>query len=146
MEHLFAILFAMALIGVSVTLVLGHVRTWHLLRSDLPRGDEYAYRWRQFRRRMQASSLIGVLGVAVYLGFLIPARAAPGFFVAFWLMVVFVVLWLGALALLDFMATRTFYANRRSVIDAERMAFEAQVERAERPGRNGHPGGPMQCP
>jgi len=144
MEHLFAVLFAMALVGVSITLILGHVRTWYSLRSDLPRGVEYSYRWRQFRRRMQASSLIGVLGVAVYLGYLIPARAAPGFFVAFWLMVVFVVLWLGALALLDFMATRTFYANRHSVIEAERIAFEAQVERAKRSGQNGHHTGPTQ--
>lgn len=138
MDHLFAILFAVALVCVSVTLVLWHVRSWRLMRLELPHAEERSYRWRQFRRRMQASSLIGVLGMAVYLGYLIPARASPGFFLAFWLMVIFVVLWLAALATLDLLATRTFYTNRRSAIEAERLAFAAQVERAEHSRQSGY--------
>lgn len=139
-DHLLALLFALALVTVAVALVVWHVRSWRLMRAELPRGEERDYRWRQFRRRMQASSLVGVLGLAVYLGYLIPHDALPRFFLAFWLMVICCVLWLALLASLDFLATRSFYATRRHAIKIERAAWQAQIDRTERSRHNGHGG------
>lgn len=139
-DHLLALLFALALVTASAALVVWHVRSWRLMRVDLPCGDERDYRWRQFRRRMQASSLVGVLGLAVYLGYLIPHDAMPRFFLAFWLMVICCVLWLAMLASIDFLATRHYYSNRRSAIEVERAAWQAEIDRAERSRHNGHGG------
>ncbi|MBX3411675.1 MAG: hypothetical protein KF708_03065 [Pirellulales bacterium] len=136
-DHLLALVAALTLVSVSIALVAWHVRSWRLIRAELPRGAERDYRWRQFRRRMQASSLVGVLGVAIYLGYLIPYQTMPRFFLAFWLMVIACVLWLSALAWIDVLATRTFFATRRHAIDIERAAWQAEVERSERARQNG---------
>lgn len=122
---------SLILLGLSGFMLDLHRRSWRAAERDAcltPSGRRYALS--QYRRRMQASGIIGVLGAAVGSRPLVPHDPV-------WLMIYLVYL-LGSclaitlLAAMDAWATRQHFARLRS----EHMATQAKLVREMRAKAN----------
>ena len=135
-----------ATLAVSLTLLLAagvmmisHVRAWRSFRGKELDAEEFDYRRRQFRRRMQTSAMLAVLAVALSAG-----HAATnwwinsGWFAAlFWLATMLVACWVGLLALVDIWATKHYYGRLHHNCLVERAKLEAELRRVQSVGGNG---------
>jgi hypothetical protein len=71
-------IFSLLLIGLSGWMLDWHRRSWQKAAADKSISEsERRYALSQFRRRVQASSIIGVLGVAIAIGPVVPRRPWP---------------------------------------------------------------------
>jgi heme exporter protein D len=126
--------FAVFLIVVSAVLLCTHVRAWR----ETQRGDSddkaVDFLRRQFRRRMQASLMIGVVGLTVIAGLWIEEGVISVFY---WSGVLLIVVWIAILAIADLVNSR-FYLNQiRDQHATERAALQAEVDRIRRRDANG---------
>jgi hypothetical protein len=120
---------SLLLIGLSGLMLDMHRRRWRAARQDRSLSErDVRFARAQYRRRNQASGIIGVLGAAIGIGPLVPP--AP------WPLVLYVVFLAGAclcitlLAGIDAWATRQNFARLRS----EQLA--AQIKLARELSRN----------
>lgn len=104
---------SLILIGLSGVLLDSHRRAWRAAQQDATKSErERRFALAQYRRRMQASGIIGVLGAAIGIGPLVPREP--------WPLVVYLASLSGAcgcimlLAALDAWATRQYYARLRN--------------------------------
>lgn len=127
--------FACFLVALSVVLTLQHIRAWRTADAAEvdPRQVEYARR--QYRRRMQASVMIGLIGAAVGGGIWI---SNPVTTLLYWSGVFFAAVWVALLALLDFLSIRVHYGALQS---GQREAYDAlreELNRLRARAQNGH--------
>jgi hypothetical protein len=115
---------SLLLIGLSGFLIDSHRRSWRTIQQDATVSDrERRYFLSQFRRRMQASGIIGLLGAAIGVRSLVPHEP--------WPMVLYLLFLAGAslsimlLAGLDAWATRQHYARLRT----EQLTAEIKLAR-----------------
>ncbi|HEY3393306.1 MAG TPA: hypothetical protein VGK58_11410 [Lacipirellulaceae bacterium] len=104
---------SLILIGLSGVLLDSHRRAWRAAQQDPTKSErERRFALAQYRRRMQASGIIGVLGAAIGIGPLVPREP--------WPLVIYLASLSGAcgcimlLAALDAWATRQYYARLRN--------------------------------
>jgi hypothetical protein len=104
---------SLILIGLSGVLLDSHRRAWRAAQQDPAKSErERRFALAQYRRRMQASGIIGVLGAAIGIGPLVPREP--------WPLVIYLASLSGAcgsimlLAALDAWATRQYYARVRN--------------------------------
>ncbi len=133
-----SIVFGVLLLVFSVVMLRRHVATWRAARDG--KKDERArdFAFRQYRRRMQGSAMIGIIGVAVIAGIWITDNTAALFF---WLGVTLVVFWMALLALADLLATRHYYSQLQREQLEEHAALRGELERLKRRDGNGKPPG-----
>ena len=122
----------------ALALMVAHVRSWRAQQAANLAPQEFEYRRRQFRRRMQTSAMLAVIAVCLPLGLWILARW-PRVGVYFWGGVLVLVLWLGALALADIWATKLFYGKIRYDYRVEQARLEAELRRVQSARGNGKP-------
>jgi hypothetical protein len=115
---------SLLLIGLSGWMLDWHRRSWRKADVDTSISDsERRYALSQYRRRVQASSIIGVLGAAIALGPVVPRRP--------WPMMIYLISVAGAclaitlLAAIDAWATRQYFARLRS----QNLAAQVQLSR-----------------
>jgi hypothetical protein len=125
-------------------MIAWHIRAWKRLRHEEIGPREKNFRRRQFRRRMQTSALLGVLGVAIFIGQLlmteVPSRLI---LVVYWSCILLMVLWLALLALADMAATSLYYSQEKTDYVVEHARLQGELRQArdeEAPARNGKPG------
>ncbi len=104
---------SLILIGLSGVLLDSHRRAWRTAQQDTTKGErERRFALSQYRRRMQASGIIGMLGAAIGFGPLVPHEP--------WPMAIYLASLTGAcgcimaLAALDAWATRQYFARLRN--------------------------------
>jgi hypothetical protein len=103
------LLFSLFLIAASGGLLFVHWRRWKEHRADELPAAEIEYLRRQFRRRMQASGMIGIVGFALIVGdTFIPWMNDPVVTAGFWIGVVLVTVWIALLAIVDLLAARLY--------------------------------------
>ncbi len=114
---------SLLLIALSGVLLDMHRRSWRIERDATISDGERRFARSQYRRRTQASGIIGVLGAAIGVGPLIPARP--------WPMAIYVA-GLGAaclaimlLAAIDAWASRQYFVRLRN----EQLAAQVQLAR-----------------
>ena len=103
-----------AVAAVAALFLIGHVRTWRALagRADLSERDR-RYFARQYRRRMQTSSMMALIAVGLFVGLnFIDWRRHPSVFVFFWSGLTVLVVWMAVLAAIDFGSIRRRFASR----------------------------------
>ncbi len=132
-------LFPLALLGLSATLLALHIRKWHALGTDLANKDQQSFHRLQLRRRIQASAMIGLLGVAIAVGMAIPwqrwplmtsrGSQLPLAFAGYWLLVILVTFWIVALALADLTHSRSHIRQLTRQHQIKRAELEAQLQR-----------------
>jgi hypothetical protein len=130
------LLFAAALLVASVVLIVTHYRSWraNCVHEDQAESIEFARR--QFRRRMQASSLIGLVAVAIAASSWITGTLAIALY---WSGVLLVVIWIGLLALADLLGSRVHYQRAEAEHRATHAALTAELKRLQHREGNGQP-------
>jgi hypothetical protein len=116
MKFLPSALFSLSLLLVSGVLMFMHWRSWKTLQREERSPVELDYRRRQFRRRMMASGMIGVVGIVLFIGmalFMGPESLIPWIndlmvIIIYWFAVVLITLWMILLAFVDVWATRQY--------------------------------------
>ncbi|MCA9099638.1 MAG: hypothetical protein KDA63_00715 [Planctomycetales bacterium] len=148
MPHLSILIVAAPVILISLAYVVGHVVSWRRFRQRANDEPTYEQRFRrnQFRRRLQASALLGVAAVAMMVGTLtVSSDDQPKLFLGLWTGVLLTVMWVLLLAGADMIATRR-HANRiRREVMAEHRQLHDEIRRTygtpsdeQATSRNGH--------
>lgn len=132
-----SILVAITLLVLSVCLLAGHSKGWRRQREGELDEKAFDFHRRQYRRRMQASGMIGIVGLAVLGGILIDRLDDAMLSVGYWSAVLFIVAWVGALAIADAAASRFYYDHVRSDHQAEHAALKAELDRLRSREGNG---------
>jgi hypothetical protein len=139
--------------GVALVLIGGWLIRWHRAmwvgqRSEQSTDDRTKHHYQvQFRRRIQVSMLLILLGVMIPFGdWLIelqrkdPGRNAALWLTAFWIGVLFVALWIMLLAVFDWLSTRMHVRATRAALAGlarKQRELEAEVDRLRNMGSNG---------
>jgi hypothetical protein len=126
---------SLVLLGLSGFLLDSHRRSWRIAQQDATLSDsERRYCLSQFRRRSQASGIIGLLGAAIGAHPLVPREP--------WPMLLYVMLLASAclsimfLAALDAWATRQYYARLRSEQLTAQIRLARDLAKARQPDRD----------
>lgn len=134
------------LAGFGSALISQHIVTWrrHQDDPDLAPPDIDFFR-RQFRRRVQTSGMLVLLGLMLPIGdgLLIWGRE-PRISAAYWLCVLFITLWVMALAAGDWLVTRIHCRGTTAAIEhlnRKKQELEEEVSRLRAQRQNGHGNG-----
>lgn len=137
-----------ALVVGGVLILLGvffmwtHVRSWRRTQHEpeLQARDEQHYRV-QFRRRMQTSGMIVLIGILIPLGdALIPWRKAPTLFFFYWGGILVMAVWVMLQALGDMFSTREYSRGSMEQLRQQQAELERELEEFRRQGSNGTSG------
>jgi hypothetical protein len=119
-------------------LMVLHVRTWRRVRQQEPKPDDLDYHRRQYRRRMQASAMLGLTAVAVWVGQLVISRIDSKLVgSAYWGAVLLMVGWVGLLAAADVLATKHHFTRLRQTYLVEQAKLHAELRRIQAARGNG---------
>ncbi len=125
-----SLLFAAILLLVAGWMTRAHIRSWQRIcrQSDVPQ-RELDYRRNQFRRRVQTSAMLAVLGVGLVIGqVLIRFRVGgPWMIVVYWAVLIVLILWLALLAVADMVATQLYFGRLRQDHLVEEARLKAQL-------------------
>jgi ABC-type xylose transport system permease subunit len=141
MELWFTIAVGLALSATAAGLTVSHVCSWRRFAASADAADanERNYRRRQFRRRIQTSSLLGLLALAIIAGHWASCPPwRPWAFAFYWGLVVTVVAWVALLALVDLVSTRLYFGRVQERYRLEELRLKAELDRLRRVGNNGH--------
>ena len=122
----------LTLVGVSLWLVRVHWQHWQEVDEDtslVPREKDHLRR--RHRRRMQTSTMLGFVGVAILAGRLFPPDDPSLVVVFYWTGVTLLVLWMALLAMADMLSTHVHYRTQRRKTEGERERLKAQLRRIE---------------
>lgn len=133
-DWLFPLFVAVSAVG----LMAWHVWTWRWSRRQDFGPKERKFRWRQFRRRIQTSAMLGFLAVVLFVESWV---ASPVFKLALGVGMLVLVVWLAALAVSDFVATRHHLSRLRDGYLVEQVKLEAEARRLRSLQGNGKPRG-----
>ncbi|MBI2480699.1 MAG: hypothetical protein HYV60_19350 [Planctomycetia bacterium] len=128
------LVFAAFLVGASLLLLWVHQRAWSI--HQLAGLDDTAldFRRRQYRRRMQASAMIGIVGFLVFISLgIIDALMTA----VLWLVVLSLVVWMLLLAFADMVSSFFHYNQIRAQHIAEHATLQARVDRIRQREGNG---------
>ncbi|MBW3597063.1 MAG: hypothetical protein KY475_07285 [Planctomycetes bacterium] len=128
------IAFGVFLILLSAGLVCSHIAAERRRRTEDLEAGEREYRRRQWRRRMQASTLIGLVGVAVLGGLWVEG---PPLEALYWLGVLLAAIWILVLAGADVVSTQSFFRGVQVRRAEEHAALREEIERYRRHEGNG---------
>lgn len=133
------IVLSVALLLVSAVLVAMHVRAWRRADHGGLGEEERSFHARQYRRRLQASVMLGVVGLLVLGDLWLEAwfrEAWPR--LLYWSGVAVLLLWLLLLAAGDWLASRMHYRGQWDRLQADRDVLRAEFERLRREQRDRH--------
>lgn len=131
-------LFALVLLLAAVAMLLSHYRTWQRVRRQESDAEEFAFRQRQYGRRVQTTGLLVVLALSLLVGQWIVWP--PLLVTIYWIVVLLLILWVTLLAAVDAWATRHHYARLRHEYLLEKHKLEVEVRRIRAAESNGKAG------
>lgn len=135
------ILVSVLLLLAAVGLMISHVRAWRAFQQQDLDPEEFDYRRRQFRRRMQTSAMLGLLGVALSVGYRLTVWLGPEIFVTvFWIAVMLVACWVALLGLVDIWATKHHFGRLHHNCLVEQAKLKAEIRRIQSVRGNGKAG------
>lgn len=134
-----AVMLGGGLIILACGMMFSHNRAWRRQQQDLNEDDvERGHYLARYRRRMQTSAFLAVVGFLIGLGDIVIWRFGPFASAVFWLMIIVFAGWIGLLALGDMTAVRTHSQIEMAKHEAQRRALERELEEL-RKGSNGRP-------
>jgi hypothetical protein len=118
------VVISLTLLGLSGLLIDSHRRTWREARDSttLPDADKRFAR-AMYRRRMQASGAIGIMGAAIGIWPIVDQQARPWSLLLYTAILLVACSWIMLLAMFDFWATRRHYQRVRM----EQLAKQVQL-------------------
>lgn len=120
------------IVVLSLFLIWTHYSSWQQQQQDCDIDDvERPWFHRRFRRRMQASGMLLVIGILIPVGDqFLPVRERPMFWAIYWLMILVGLMWIVLLAVGDLASTTTHSRVATSRVRAKRRELEEELERA----------------
>jgi len=125
-ELVASLVFSAFLLACAAGLLAWHLLSWRADRRRRLEPNELEYRRRQFRRRMQTTTMLALLAVSLPIGQWLVTRWPQGG-VVFWGLVLFLLAWVVVLALADVWATRFYYGRLRDRNQLEQTRLKAQL-------------------
>jgi hypothetical protein len=133
--------FGAALLIAGGALFRWHFAAWNAYRRDGTLADrERSFYRTQFRRRVQISVLIVLMGILVPLLDFVIFKQSPRLFTALALGMLFVAMWIMTLGAFDWLSLRVFNRSTRatqSSLARKRRELEEEVERLRKHDSNG---------
>jgi len=124
-----AFIISLALLGLSGALIDSHRRTWRAAKEAIDLSERVQrFALAQYRRRMQASGMIGVIGAAICLWPIVPRE--PGPLALYTAVLLAGASWIMLLALFDVWATRQHYQRLRDEHRAAQMQLALELKAA----------------
>jgi hypothetical protein len=127
LQILHALLVPLCVLAVAAVLLGLELRSWLAARRANLAGEEYGYRRRRFRRRMQADGMLAVVAILMGVGSLLDPARYPSTYVGIWVGVFVLVLWLILLALADAAVSLHRGQQAKQELLAERARLEAEI-------------------
>jgi hypothetical protein len=122
----------------AVVMMISHIRAWRSFKRQDADAEDAGYRWRQFRRRMQMSAMLGMVAIAVPVGFVLSPYLRSGWFdFVYWIATMLVVCWIILLAAVDIWATKYHFGRLHQKCLIERAKLEAEARRVQAVKGNG---------
>ena len=129
------IVFGAFLIAFAAVMLARHRAAWQAASEDELGEQEHDYLRRQYRRRLQASAMIGLVGIAVVVGIWFTDTVAAA---VYWGAVALVVCWIGLLAVADLISTRMYFHSVRKGQLEEQAALQTELDRIKRRDGDGN--------
>jgi len=129
-------LFALALIAVSALMVNWHWSAWQNVGREERDTTHKKFLYAQYRRRVQLSGLIGLIGVAMFIGQFLDRWPLVNAF--HWSGVMLLALWVILLAMADLLVSRHYFGRMRRDQLLSALRYFAESERGTSP--DGTPG------
>ena len=121
------------LVIASLWMIKKHIHVWRAARADEScEPHELNYRRRQFRRRMQTSGILGILGIAILVGYFIKQPMAIVVVAVYWMTVFLMVVWLLVLACFDAISTQQYVRRIQRRNESQQALLEAKLRRAKK--------------
>ncbi len=131
-------LFSLTIVAVAAGLCVWHVRVWRACVRGEADAAEFDFRRRQCRRRLQASVMLGLLGLSVSGGgVMMLFRLNPMAITLYWLAVFVLLGWLALLALADMVASKHYYSRVQDRYAVEQAQLKMVLRRLRAEGGNG---------
>ncbi len=131
-----SIAFGAFLLAFAGFMIMRHRAAWRLAQEEDLDEPDLDFLRRQFRRRMQASGMIGLVGVAVIVGIWVTHTVTAAIY---WSVVILIVLWIGMLAVSDLINTRYYYGQLAQKHVEEHARLTAELHRIKSRDSNGKP-------
>lgn len=127
--------FSLCLLAISALLVWTHVRVWRAIEAAETDQRERQFGLGQFRRRITASSMIGLIGIALMSS---PQMVDPtrSVFWLYWGGMLLAVMAIGGLAIIDVVSTRLYFRRLHEFGLVEQADLKAQLDRFQAQRRN----------
>ena len=122
-------LFSAALVLGSLIMLAWHVKTWREADHGGLAERDFNFHRRQYRRRMQASGMLGIIGLLI-LGHLLVRENTM--LAMYWAGVLGLLVWTVLLAASDFAASRLHYGPRVADQQAEHLLLKREIEKFRR--------------
>jgi hypothetical protein len=128
-------LVCVSLVAIGVFMIRGHLRGWAERQAEgITDPADLLHYHSQFRRRIQTSALIAIIGVLIFVGDLIGQQIGAKLFGVYWVIVLMLVAYLMVLAVLDGLATASHTRAALARLRAQRRQLErSAAELKERP-------------
>lgn len=123
------ILFAAALLALSAALIAWHVLAWRKADHGGLADADFRFYKNQFRRRMQTSALVGIVGLLALLDLWIADVTSRAFL---WCVVLLLVLWTVILAVSDWLASRLHFDKQLSANAVEHALLQREIKKFQR--------------
>lgn len=120
---------SLLLVAASAGLLLWHWQAWRTADHGGLGEREANFLRRQFRRRSQASGMLGVVGLLLLGDLWI---SDPFTVLLYWCGVALVVLWTMLLSLVDWLASRQYYGRLSTEGQTEHALLKAAIEKHRR--------------
>lgn len=136
-----SVLIGLLLLAAAGWWTSSHLRTWRTVQRhrDQVEPKEFDYRRRQFRRRMQTTAMLGLLGLGILAAQLVSVLPVPPqVIVISWGVVMLLAVWLGLLAVADLVSTRYYFGRLKHDNFLEQVRLQAELRRLQRLRGNGH--------
>ena len=128
------------LIVVGAVLMRSHAKVWRLQKNDSQlEFDDRSHYYARYRRRMQTSGMIALLGFLIPLGdVLFHPKVAPLWVILYWIAVLLLAGWVIVMGLGDWASTVAHTRASLARIRQKQRELEQQLSQIRRRGSNGH--------
>ncbi|MDA0587784.1 MAG: hypothetical protein O2820_02880 [Planctomycetota bacterium] len=105
-----------------------HVRAWRVEQGDDSLGEfDRAHFANRFRRRMQTSGMVVLIGILIPAGDVFVWKWGPWTSTAYWLGILIMAMWVGVQALGDFTAVQSYSRAAMASVNSKRQQAEAEL-------------------
>jgi hypothetical protein len=118
-----------ALVGLGVSAMISHVRSWRRMRDNAELGDEErTYYYRRYRRRLQISGMLAILGILIGVGdVILPWQQRPLWPTLYWIGVLLLTGWVLLLGIADLVSTAAYSRAQLARVRQQQRELERHI-------------------